>query len=192
MRKLLAVAALVVAVAGLTACSKSGDHDDAESTTPPTTAGSTVGSGGSGGSDSGGSGTNGALAEYCTKWNEIQTKYADTFKEVQAPPTLDPTNPQATLQQLQTVGAKLLAPMQEFQAVAPPEIKSDVDALVSGLQALADANPAGIASAGAAMNTAGTNIGKFLSAHCAASGSATSTDTGAGAGTGTGTATGPG
>lgn len=181
MRKLLAVAALVVAVAGLTACSKSGDHDDAESTAAPTTASSEAGV------DSGG-----ALPAYCTKWNEIQTKYADTFKEVQAPPTLDPANPQATLQQLQSVGAKLLAPMQEFQAVAPPEIKSDVDALVSGLQALADANPEGIASAGAVMNTAGTNIGKFLGANCAASGAASSTDTGAGAGTGTGTATGPG
>ncbi|MFN8102866.1 MAG: hypothetical protein U0U69_00225 [Acidimicrobiia bacterium] len=194
MRKLLAVVALAFTVVGLGACSSTKeDHAAETSATPaaegPETSGS-AGTGASGATDASG------LPEYCVKWGEIQGKYADAFKEAQQPPRLDPTNPQAAMQQIQDVGHKLLAPMQEFQAVAPAEIKADVDALVNGLQAMADASPEGLATAGPALTTAGTNVGQFLAAQCAGS-AATSTTaagngTGSGSGTATGTATGPG
>lgn len=177
MRKILAAAALAITVAGLTACSSSGDHDDAESAAAPTTASPTEGSG-----------ATGPVPDVCTKWSDIQVKYADTFKEGQAQPTFDPANPEGSLQQMQSVGTKLLAPMQEFQAVAPPEIKADVDSLVDGLRAVADANPEALAAAGATMSTAGTNIARYLATNCAGSAAPSTTA----AGTGTGTVTGAG
>lgn len=187
MRRLLIVATVAVAVVALASCSSNKDASGTDATAAPTTAASGENQGGGGATATGG--------EFCQKVAQIGQQYADNFKSVQQQPQFNPTNPQAGMQQMQELGQKLLEPMQQIQASAPPEIKGDVDALVSGFQALASGSPEALATAGAQMGQAGTNFSQYLATNCTGTNLGGFASSGGGndggSGTSTGTATGP-
>lgn len=181
MRRLLLITSVALAALGLAACggSKTESADTTAAAAPATSA--EPGGGGSAEPSAGGS-------EFCTQVGEIFQRHADALTSIAATPQLDPSNPQAAMAQMAEYGQKLVAPMQEIQQVAPPEVKSDVDALVSGFEALASGDPQALATASTQMQGAGQNFATYMSTNCPGTGLA---NLGSG-GAGTGTATGPG
>lgn len=179
MRRLLLITAVALVAVGLASCGGS-KNESAETTATPTTAAANGGSGASGGSSG---------SEFCVQVGEIFQRHGDAFKSVASAPQLDPSNPQAAMQQMQQYGQKLVAPMQEVQQIAPPDLKADVDALVAGFQALANADPQALATAGTQLQSAGQNFATYLATNCQ---NVNLSGLGGGAGAGTGTATGPG
>ncbi|MBX7160055.1 MAG: hypothetical protein K1X95_07170 [Acidimicrobiia bacterium] len=184
MRRLLVAMTIALTTIGLAACSSSKEASSEGDTSAPASTAAP-----SSGSSTGGS-------EFCQQVAQVGQQYAESFKSVQEPPKIDPTNPQAALTQTQEIGRKLAEPMQQIQAIAPPEIKSDVDALVSGFEALASGNPEALATAGTQMQQAGQNFAQYLAANCGGTnlgglGTTSGSSSGSGTGSGTGTATGP-
>lgn len=185
MRRLIVITSIALVAIGLAACGNDKEASGTDTSAAPTTTGTSGGQGGNGATAAG--------SEFCQQVGQIGEQYADAFKSVQQP-QVDPSNPMAGMQQIQEVGQKLLEPMKQIQAIAPPEIKTDVDALVSGFEALASGSTEALATAGTQMGQAGTNFAQYLASNCAGTdlgGFGTGTGTGSGTGTGTGTGTGP-
>lgn len=184
MKRLLSLMAVALVALGLASCGGS-KSESADTSAAPTTSSESGGGSSSGGTSSSGSGSG---SEFCVAVGEVFQRHADAFQSVPSSPQLDPSNPQAAMQQMQEYGQKLLAPMQEIQQVAPPEVKSDIDALVAGFQALASADPQALATAGTQLQSAGQNFASYMATNCPGT---NLSGLGGGGGTGSGTATGP-